>query len=143
MLVWRPVYLAALARALRRTGAIHAALDSVDEAINRAEERGELYAVSDLYRLKGELQLDRDHGPEAGAMWLEKAFATAEQQQAPWWRLLAATSLAELRAAEGRAREGRDILSAALRALPEGESVRAARQAMGRLEKLRALAGAD
>lgn len=92
--VWRPLWLAALARALRLAGDDEAALAAVDEGLQRADVRGETYALSDLCRLKGDLLAARPaESAEDARAWLGRAVAVADAQGAPWWKLRAATSL--------------------------------------------------
>lgn len=105
--VWWPVALIALARAFSEAGAPQQAADAADEALQMAERRGELFAVAEVYRLKGDLA-----GTDAEAEpWYQKALDTARDQGATGWQLRAANALAELWVRAGKARDACDLLA--------------------------------
>lgn len=84
----------------------------IDRAIAKSQERGILWHLPELMRMKAELLLAR-HGAEANAsandaLW--DAYRLAETQGAEFWRLRTAMSLAELKASQGCAPDASSIL---------------------------------
>jgi class 3 adenylate cyclase/tetratricopeptide (TPR) repeat protein len=71
-------------------------LNLLDEAIQTADKMDERFFEAELYRLRGEilLMIGRRGEAEAG---LRRALKIAQQQQARWWELRAATALAKHR----------------------------------------------
>jgi class 3 adenylate cyclase/tetratricopeptide (TPR) repeat protein len=93
---YQPVYLGQLAAAHRSLSEIEIGLSLVDEAIRIAEGTGEHMFEAELYRLRGNLLLDRGSMEEADGA-LRTAITIARRQQARLWELRAATSLARLK----------------------------------------------
>jgi tetratricopeptide (TPR) repeat protein len=89
----RPLYLGHAAIAYARLGQPEVGLGLLDEAIEGAETTNERFFEAELHRLRGNmlLMLGRKDEAQAG---LQCALAIAQQQQARWWELRAATSLA-------------------------------------------------
>jgi predicted ATPase len=65
----------------------------LDEAIQAAEATNERFFEAELHRLRGEILLMHGRTDEAEAE-LRRALTVAQRQQARWWELRAATSLA-------------------------------------------------
>jgi class 3 adenylate cyclase/tetratricopeptide (TPR) repeat protein len=88
------LYLGHSAAAHASLGQPDLGLDLLDEAIQTADKMDERFFEVELYRLKGEilLMLNRRGEAETG---LRQALTIAQQQQARWWELRAATSLAK------------------------------------------------
>jgi class 3 adenylate cyclase/tetratricopeptide (TPR) repeat protein len=105
----RTVYLCHLASAYGSLGQPHTALGLLDEAIRTAEATSERILDAELHRVRGTilLGLDRHDEGEAG---LTRALSIARQQQARWWELRAATSLAGHLRDTGRGAEGYALL---------------------------------
>ena len=104
----RTLYLGHVASAHARLGQPEVGLDFLDEAIQTAEATSERFFEAELYRLRGKVLLTLGRRGEAEAGLL-RALTIARQQQARWWELRAATSLA--RSGTRRAKTQRPILS--------------------------------
>src|SRR5262249_22637873 len=90
----RTLYLGHLASAQASIGQPQMGLDLLDEAIQAVETMNERFFEAELHRLRGEILLALGKGPEA-EIALRRALTIADQQQARWWVLRAATSLAK------------------------------------------------
>ena len=66
----------------------------LDEAIQTADKINERFFEAELHRLRGKILLTLGRRGEAEAE-LRRALTIARQQQARWWELRAATSLAK------------------------------------------------
>ena len=86
------------------------ALEYIDRALQVAWEVGELRFVPQLHQLRGEL-LMQSAAREAAEESLKCAIAIARELGTKNWELRAATSLARLRADQGRRAEARDLLA--------------------------------
>jgi predicted ATPase len=118
--------------------------------VNKTEER---WCEAELYRLKGELTLQRVHvssakfqgtdarpltsdpHTEAEACFL-KALAVARQQQAKSWELRASTSLARLWQQHGKKKEAHQLLSEVYNWFTEGFDTKDLQEAKALLEEL-------
>jgi predicted ATPase len=87
------LYLGHSAAARASMGQAEVGLALLDEAIQTAETTDERFFEAELHRLRGEMLLMLGRASEAEAVLL-RALAIARQQQARWWELRAATSLA-------------------------------------------------
>ena len=107
----RPSYLALLAEWYGKAGQSATGLDVLAEARAAAQRRQECFYEAELSRLEGELLLAQsaDHVAEAGTCF-QHALAIARQQQARWWELRAAMSLARLWQQQGKRDEARELL---------------------------------
>src|SRR5215471_7443087 len=105
----RTLYLGHSAAAHASLGQPEVALDLLDEAIQTADKINERFFEAELHRLRGEifLTLGRRGEAEAG---LRRALTIAQQQQARWWELRAATTLAKHWQDEGKHREAYSLL---------------------------------
>jgi adenylate cyclase len=124
----RPYYLTLLADAYAQAGDPATGLTALEEAIATVEQRGEYFCQEELYRLKGELTLQKFQVPgfkfqvadppslipdpysEAEACFL-KALEISHSQQAKSLELRAATSLARLWRQQGKRHEARNMLA--------------------------------
>jgi tetratricopeptide (TPR) repeat protein len=97
----RTLYLCHLAMAHTRLGQPDVGLGLLNEALQIVETTGEGFFEAELYRLRGLALLGAGKTSEAEAE-LRRALMVAQQQQARWWELRAAVSLAELLRDEGR-----------------------------------------
>jgi len=97
----RTLYLYNVASAHADLGEPQVGLDLLDEAIQTAEITSERFFEAELYRLRGKMLLTLGKKGEAEA-GLRRALTIAQQQQARWWELRAATSLAKHCHDEGR-----------------------------------------
>jgi predicted ATPase len=116
---------------------LESALAAIDVGLAIAEETGEHYTDSYLYRLHGDFLLMRSLGAFVPA---EEAFQTAvaiaNRQGARGYALLASLSLAKLYQSTGRRDDAQAILAPALEgfsATPEMPEIAEAQALLGRL----------
>jgi class 3 adenylate cyclase/predicted ATPase len=105
----RTLYLGHLAAAQASVGQPEIGLDLLHEAIQTAETTNERFFEAELHRLRGETLLALGNKAEA-EIALNRALAIAAQQQARWWELRAATSLARHWQREGRFADAHAVL---------------------------------
>jgi predicted ATPase len=97
-------------------GDAEGALTRIDEALALAGETGEHWSDAFLYRLRGEILLERDPANTAPAEdALLTAIAIAQQQKARSFELRAALSLAKLYHSTDRPTDARAVLASALK----------------------------
>ena len=106
----RTLYLGHIAAAHASLGQPEIGLSLLDDALQTVETTSERFFEAELYRLRGELLLmlgnrDRVEGE------FRRALAVARQQQARFWELRAAISVARLWRNEGKRNEARDLLA--------------------------------
>jgi predicted ATPase len=108
----RSYFLALLAEAYGTMAQPEAGLTVLAEALTLVGEAGERCFEPEIYRLKGELLLQRsaDYHVEAQACF-QQAIAVARRQQAKSWELRAAMSLSRLWQRQGRRTEARALLA--------------------------------
>jgi tetratricopeptide (TPR) repeat protein len=101
----RTLYLGHSAAAHASLGQPELGLDLLAEAIQTADKINERFFEAELHRLRGKilLALGRRGEAEAG---LRRALTIAQQQQARWWELRAATTLAKHWHDEGKSLAG-------------------------------------
>jgi len=87
----RTLYLGHAAAAHASLGQPKVGLDLLDEAIQTADKIDERFFEAELHRLRGEILLTLGRRDEAEDE-LRRALTVAQQQQARWWELRAATS---------------------------------------------------
>jgi adenylate cyclase len=110
-----------LAEAYAKIGQLPEALRLLDEALTRVEQQGERWWEAELYRLKGELLLQRTVLDEQQAeACLQQALAVARRQQAKLLELRAATSLSRLWWQQGKRAAAFDILAPTYHWFTEG-----------------------
>jgi predicted ATPase len=107
----RPYWLALLAEAHGTIGEPEAGLTVLTEALALVDKTGEWWCEAELYRLKGELRLQRssDNSTEAESCF-HQAISIARSQQAKSWELRATTSLARLWQSQEKRDEARQLL---------------------------------
>lgn len=115
-------YVGLLARGMAGLGQVAKALATIDQLLARIEAgAAERWYLPELLRIKGEVTLQYEDGLPASA---EESFAAAmtvaRQQGALFWELRAATSLAQLRARQGRLAEAKSALLPVYRRFTEG-----------------------
>jgi predicted ATPase len=81
----------------------------LDEALQIVETTGERWYSAELHRYRGQLLL-RQGDAEAAEELYCKALSIAKDQEAKFWELRAATSLAQLWGEQGRRTEAGDLL---------------------------------
>ena len=118
----RTGFLCVLAQGLADSGQIAEGLATINDALVRCEQFGERWCISELLRVKGELELlgpSADAASEAANHFLQ-AMDWARRQNAPTWELRAATSLARLRQQQNRNADAREILAPVYGQFTEG-----------------------
>lgn len=133
----RTLYLFHLAAAYARLDRPTIALDLLGEAIRTAEATSEKFFEAELYRLRGEILLSLGKKSEAEAE-LQRALTIA-QQQARWWELRAATSLAKHWRAEGKYMDACCLLESVYGWFTEGFGTPDLKHAGALLDELRDL----
>jgi len=136
----RTLYLGHLASAHASLGQPEVGLDLLDEAIQTAEMTSERFFEAELYRLRGEMLLSLGKKGEAEAA-LRRALTIAQQQQARWWELRAATSLAKYWHDEGKCLEACSLLQPIYSWFVEGSDTIDMKDAKALLDELRDLSG--
>jgi class 3 adenylate cyclase/predicted ATPase len=107
----RPYYLALLAEAHGIIGDPEPGLKVLKEALALVDTTGERWYESEIYRLKGELLIQKNSDNQAEAeTCFQQAITIARSQQARSWELRAATSLARLWQQQGKRDEARQVL---------------------------------
>ncbi len=148
--LWQRWFLALLAEAYGRAGQAEEGLAALAEALALADNRGERFSEAELYRLKGELTLQRENQKskgkgqkskipntqaEAEACFL-KAIDIAQKQQAKSLELRATTSLARLWRQQGKKAEARKLLSNVYNWFTEGFDTKDLQEAKALLDEL-------
>src|SRR6516164_8893912 len=136
----RTLYLGHLASAHASVGQPEVGLDLLDEAVRTAEVTSEKLFEAELHRLRGEVLLTLGRRAEAEA-GLRRALAIAQQQQARWWELRAATTLAKHWRDEGKCLEADSLLQPAYGWFVEGFNTTPLKDAKALLGELRDLSG--
>jgi tetratricopeptide (TPR) repeat protein len=134
----RTLYLSHLASAHASLGQREVALDLLNEAIQTAEATRERFFEAELYRLRGEILLTLGRRGEAEAS-LRRALPIARQQQARWWELRAATSLAKHWRDEGKYLEAYSLVQPVYERFVEGFDTASLKNAKALLAELRNL----
>jgi class 3 adenylate cyclase/tetratricopeptide (TPR) repeat protein len=136
----RTLYLCHLASAHASLGQPEVGLDLLDEAIQTAEITNERFFEAELYRLRGKMLLTLGRRREAEAA-LRRALTIAQQQQARWWELRAAISLAKHWHDEGKYSEAGSLLQPIYRWFVEGFDTADMKDARALLDELKDLSG--
>jgi predicted ATPase len=132
-----PYYLGLLAGALGAAGSGAEALVLLEEAMARVERTGERWYEAELYRLRGEVSLQAmvSDANQVEACF-RKALEVARKQDAKWWELRAAGSLARLWRDQGKRAEARDLLAPVYGWFTEGFDTQDLKQARALLGEL-------
>ncbi len=117
--VFRPMQFGLLATAYSQLGQPEVGLDLLDHALQAARKTEELFFEAELCRRQAELLLGVGKKDEAESS-LHTSLAIARNQEARWWELRSAVTLAEHWQREGRLAEARDLLSQVLSWFTEG-----------------------
>jgi predicted ATPase len=136
----RPWLLGLRADLYCQNGQAEAGLRVLAEALALLDTTAERWCEAELYRLKGELLLQAEHGvqrtectPEA---CLQQALEIARCQQAKSWELRAATSLARLWLSQGKRQEASDLLASVYGWFTEGFDTADVQEAKALLHEL-------
>ena len=131
----RTLYLCHIASAHVSLGQPEVGLNLLDKAIRTAERTSEKFFEAELYRVRGKTLLTLGKKSEAEAA-LRRALTIAQQQQARWWELRAATSLAKYWHDESRYLEACRLLKPVYTWFTEGFDTRDLKEAKGLLDTL-------
>jgi class 3 adenylate cyclase/predicted ATPase/ribosomal protein L40E len=148
----RPFFLVLLAETCGRIGEIAEGLQALEEVQAIVDKTGAWVHEAELYRLRGELLLQQSKGQgskfnveessesrvqssESEAFFFQ-AIDIARKQQAKSWELRAATSLARLWQAQGKAAEAHKMLSEVYNWFTEGFDTKDLREAKALIEEL-------
>ena len=119
--VFWPMLLVMRAGACGQAGRLEEAITLVDEALGFLGPGAKIAMASELCRLKGDLLVA--HSPENGAeadAWFQRALEIARACEAGMLELRAAMSLSRLWQGQGKAEDGRRLLSDAYERMTEG-----------------------
>jgi predicted ATPase len=133
--VYMPHFIALLARACKIAGQIEEALVLLDDALHIVERTGERWFAAELHRHKGQLLLRRGHSEGAEELY-RKVLGIAREQEAKFWELRAAVSLARLRRDQGRRAEARGLLAPVYGWFTEGFDTPDLKEAKALLDEL-------
>jgi len=130
-------FLGALAQGLAGLGELDEALVTADKALTTAGHAGDDYAVSELLRIKGEVLLQQAGDQSIAAEdCFQGALEIAQQQDAVFWELRVALSLARLRIGQNRQNDAREILAPTYDRFTEGFDTADLKQARSLLQQM-------
>jgi predicted ATPase len=133
-----PIFdLVMLAEAFWKVGCHEEALGALDLGVAWAQKTGSHEFEAELHRLRAEILLDQDGGAvQEAETLLRRALAIARGQEAKWFELRAATSLARLLRDQGRRDEARALLQPLYAWFTEGFETAPLKDAKALLEEL-------
>src|SRR4029079_6041767 len=137
--LYEPFHLSNLAKAYADLGQLDDARRCIDDAIEKVESSKEKWCEAEVHRIAGEIAL-KSPAPdtEKAEKHFDRALAAARQQQARWWELRAAISMARLWRDQGKRQEARELLAPIYGWFTEGFDTLDLREAKILLENLRA-----
>jgi class 3 adenylate cyclase/predicted ATPase len=134
--VW-PLFLVVLAEACGKGGQNDEGLRALEEALEAVQTKEERLYEAEVYRLKGELLLQRSAAQQEEAVaCFQQALAVARRQQAKSWELRAAVSLSRLWQRQGKQANARELLAPIYSWFTEGFDTADLHEAKALLEKL-------
>ena len=136
---WHETYfLGLLARIAQDAGESAEALSLLETALVMAHRTGERWFGAELYRLKGQgLTTHQQDACAAAEACFQRAIDAAQKQQARFWELRAATSLARLWRDQGKRAQAHDLLAPVYVWFTEGLDTADLQDARALLEELR------
>jgi predicted ATPase/class 3 adenylate cyclase len=134
------LYFGLLASAHAELGQADVSLGLLDQAIATAETTQETFFAAELHRLRGKVLL-RLGRSEEGEAALRRALAVAREQEARWWELRAAITLAQLWQEQNKYGEALSLLQPVYAWFTEGFETHELRDAKELLEALNQLTG--
>ena len=144
--LFRPSFLALLAKAYGKVGQAAEGLNLLTEALEAAHKTGERHYEAELYRLKGELTLQQLSVPTPqlptpslqteAEEYFHKALEVARQQRAKSLELRATMSLSRLWQQQGRQVEAHNLLAEIYSWFTEGFDTLDLKEAKALLEEL-------
>ncbi|HEV2956219.1 MAG TPA: adenylate/guanylate cyclase domain-containing protein [Xanthobacteraceae bacterium] len=136
----RTFYLGHIASAHAGMGEAQTGLAVLDQAFEIMETANERFFEAELYRLRATMLSALGKKNEAEAA-LRRALATARQQEARWWELRAATTLARHLGDGGKRSEAYSVLQPVYSWFREGFDTRDLTDAKALLDELRDVSG--
>src|SRR6185436_20548513 len=100
---------ALLAETYMKAGRTDKALEAIDTALSSRELPAGYFYAAEIYRLKGELLIQRGNDPSAGEACLRQAMTLAREQNATSLELRSAISLSTLLDRQGDRRRARRL----------------------------------
>jgi ATP/maltotriose-dependent transcriptional regulator MalT len=119
--VQNSMFSCALAEGLATLGEVDSALQTIGEAIDEVENRGDLIMMPELMRIRGELLAEQPDPDLKGAeSCLRRSLALAHSNGALSWELRSASSLARLLFARGEPQQAAQMLTPIYKSFTEG-----------------------
>jgi predicted ATPase len=131
----RTLYLGHSAAAHASLGQPEVGIELLNKAIQTAKLTDERFFEAELYRLRGKTLSTLGRKAEAEAD-LQRALEIAQQQQARWWELRAATSLAKCWYDEGKCGDAYSLLQPVYSRFVEGSDTTSLRDAKALLDEM-------
>ena len=131
-------HLAQLAEAYGQMGQVDEGMPLLAEALAMVDTTGERHTEAELHRLYGELLLRQAAKAQAAEACFQRALDVARGQQAKWWELRVAMSLARLWQRQGKGAAARELLAEDYGWFTEGFDTPDLQEAKVLLEELRA-----
>jgi class 3 adenylate cyclase/predicted ATPase len=133
-----PFYLSHLAMAYAELDQPDNVRRCIDDAIETIERSNEKWSEAEVHRLAGEIALKslRPDVVEKAEAYFDRALAVARQQQAKFWELRAAMSMARLWRDQGKVQQARDLLAPVYGWFTEGFDTRDLKEAKALLDTL-------
>ena len=128
-----PFCLMTLAEVYGQAGQPEEGLKRIAEAAELVETTKERWAEAEIHRMRGTLLMSM-HEYAAAEDNYHRALAVARQQQAKFWELRAALSLARLWRDQGKPQQGRNLLAPVYGWFKEGFDIRDLKEAKALLE---------
>ena len=132
-----PLYQSYLARAHAEVGQFDEAWRCISDTVTLIETTNQRFLESDTHIIAGEIALkspDLDYAKAEPSF--EHALAVARQQQAKFWELRAAMSLARLWRDQNKTQQARELLAPVYGWFTEGLDTRDLKEAKALLEEL-------
>ncbi len=110
--LYEPFHLSNLAMAYADLGQLGDARRCIDDAIEKVESSNEKWSEVEVHRIAGEIALKLPApDTEKAERDFDRALVGARQQQAKWWELRAAMSMARLWRNQGKSQQARELLA--------------------------------
>ncbi len=137
--LFMPFWLAHLASAYAQLGQFDDAWHNIGGAVTAVKTTKETWCEAEIHRIAGEIALkspDRDTAKSKA--YFKRALSVARQQQAKFWELRAAMSMARLWRDQGKRVQARELLAPVYGWFTEGFDTRDLKEAKALLDELSA-----
>jgi predicted ATPase len=131
-----PLYLSILAIGYMALDKLDEAQRAIADGLALIESTKEKLSEAEVYRVFGELTLNRTKDAAKAKALFDRALLVARQQQAKSWELRASMSLARLWRDQGKVQEARELLAPVYGWFTEGFDTRDLREAKALLGEL-------